>query len=272
MKYIITLLSIIFTLSAQETDTAKTEGCNPPCPPGYYCSEEKSDCVPNPSNKIARLYRNQRSLSCAEGKIDLMGKCYAKDDLINTGFSQFMYSTVIYGVGTLYSSVAGISIAQYVKNRGNNYDDDYYYYFDDEAIGSLAPQSSVFLVFGGVQQGSKSKQISTLKNLGVEPAKGLVIGGMLLYGASIGTYTLYLTSYVKRDNNFEQTASIISASTLMASFAVNTAGYLVQRKMIKKALSNKPSTKLKETEKRVSVFPYIGISKDSGSAGLAFFL
>lgn len=271
MKYIITLLSIMFSLSAQEADTIKAGSCNPPCPPGYYCNEDKTDCVPNPSNKMAKLYRSRNTIHCPEGKIEIMGRCYTKKDLINTGFSQFMYSTINYGIGTIYSSVAGINIAQFTQNK-YNHDDDYYYYHDDEAIASLAPQSSVFLVFGGIQQGAKSKQIRTLKNLGVKPAKGLVIGGMILYGASLGTYTLYLTSYAKRDFDFEQTGSIISATTLMASFAVNTAGYLVQRKMISKALNKKPSLSLKENEKGITILPYIGFSKNSGSAGLSFFL
>lgn len=159
-------------------------------------------------------------------------------------------------------------IAWYNRRVNKDYYYDYYYYYDDEAIASTAPQSSVFLVFGGIQQGAKSKQIRTLKHLGVKPAKGLVISGMLLYGASLGTYTLYLTSYTRRNTNFVKSATILSTATLIASYIVNTTGYLVQRKMIKDTLDKKEIS-LKDTDKKITVFPYVGFGEKTGIAGLA---
>lgn len=277
MKYTLLTIILAFSLFANNLDTNEVSGCNPPCPPGYYCDEKEMDCFPNKNTPIIQSQQSNIDF-CANGKIYFLGNCKTKGELINTGFSQFMYSSIIYGIGTLYSSVSAITWYNRKVNKQFNYEyDDYYdnyyyndyYYYDDEALMSMAPQSSVFLVFGGIQQGAKSKQIRTLKHLGIKPAKSLVIGGMLLYGASLGTYTLYLTSYIKRDNNFAKASTIISTSTLVASYIVNTAGYLVQRRMISNAV-NKKDVSLNADEKGVTVLPYIGFAEKSGIAGLAF--
>lgn len=272
---LLAFLATIFNASDINAEDFSEKECNPSCPPGYYCDKEQLDCVPvkteTPLNysKPAIQYSTNSSIGTYENYL-------TKSDIINTGLAQFIYSSVIYGVGTFYSSIAGITWTNRVfdKSEGNycSYCDEYHYYKSDEAAVSQAPQSSVFLVFGALNQGAKSKQISMMNQLGIEPEKGFVVGGAILYGASLGTAALHITSYALQSDEinevqFSKVTSYISAATLFTSYAVNITGYLVQRNKIKNEL-NKKIEKNSES-KKVSVLPYIGYSEKMTSAGLA---
>ena len=225
---------------------------------------------------VTYAQQQQNISNCGEGYIsNIYGECVDIDEINNTAIGHQISSSIAYGVGTLYSSIAGISwsitgYSSYEYLYGGYSEYPYYSLekYHDEFFVALAPQSAIMLIFGGINQGAKSKQITVLNELGEEHAKGLVVAGAVLYGAGLGTTTLNILSALKDNQQFTVSTSIINAAVLLSSFIVNNLGYVKQKKMIKKATAKIESQESVSKESKISLSPYFGYFDNTGSAGL----
>jgi len=246
--------------------------CNPPCPAGSRCDPAIGDCIPDAAKKAPVYPRVARRSECDPGMLMIRKRCYYPDDLEYTGLGMFLTFTMLFGIGSSYSGMAGIIVSQVFWNEPYYSYDPYSYsssssgYYYSDAIFALAPQSAVFTSFGAVAQIPKMMQAKNLNYLGGTPSSGLIAAGWALYGFSIGTTVLNFASYPSDDKEFTTTTAIINASVLACSFGVHIAGYAVQAKRLETAVDNKLN---EHSRKNIMFLPYAYCGNKRGGVGIS---
>jgi len=240
--------------------------CNPPCPPGSQCDATVGDCVPAVGQQQATVPEPYDR--CHAEMIRIGRECLSPHEAHNAGLAMLLPHTILYGIGSLYTGVAGIIWARAGWHEPYSsysyYEPGYYNSF--EVTMAQAPQSSMFVTFGAIAQVPKATQARYLRHLGGEPATGLMAAGWALYGFSIATSTLSILSFEADDQTFSTIAAITNSAVLGASFAVHIVGYLIQRDRLGTALETYRGT---QAGARVSLVPYAYFGERSG-AGLIF--
>ncbi|MBD3239041.1 MAG: hypothetical protein GF331_00540 [Chitinivibrionales bacterium] len=257
--------------------------CNPPCPLGYRCDAEALDCIPlQPSAPPATTFAPQPRVrgyctdhsECAPGYICFDSDCERASYVSSAGNVAFNSTHALYGIGSAYSSLTPIILSF----AGYREDCDYYYglynsycysgYDEEEAAVSLAPQSSMFVIFGALNRVAISKQARYLHTLGAQPSATLVAFSWGLYGASVSTATLNIFSYFSKDQDYVVTTAFINAAVLLSSFVVNTVCYAKQARLLEEAVATRRTDGQTGTS-RFMLVPYVQASRDGGGGGLA---
>jgi hypothetical protein len=214
-------------------------------------------------NNSSPTYSNKKKLNST---ILVYDRYLPIEEVNNSGLGQYIYSTILYGIGTMYSSITGIVASQFAWHDAT-YDYRYEHY-NKEAVLALIPQSSIFVAFGGINQGAKSKQITTLNGLGVKQAKVLVFSGAILYGASIGVCTMNILSYTENNKRFTTSTAIANAVVLVSSYIVNSIGFFKQKTLIKSETDKRADKSNRTNKGTIIISPYVGFADKTGNAGL----
>jgi hypothetical protein len=241
--------------------------CNPPCPPGYRCDPSVRDCIPI-GQELQKSDQPPSSHDCGLGSILLKNRCEDGDEVISTGLGMFIPNTIFFGLGSVYVGATGVIMSRIAWHDSHSdrfgYDSDAQY---DQFTGimSLAPQSSLFVIFGPIAQIPKIWQARNLRWLGEESETALLTTGWALYGASIATSTITIVSFINNKRSTTTTFAIANAAVLASSFGVHVAGYAAQRKKLRAIVLSKTGS-TKQTG-NIIVVPYsycLGFANGAG--------
>jgi hypothetical protein len=219
--------------------------CNPPCEGGAACDSVTHECVQTGQTGT------QKSAECAETQIRFVGDCKDKRWVVSAGNMGFVPLEILYGLGTVANLTWSSILLGLALNK--NASDDF---------SAIPLSTSLGLVlFGALVQIPKHQQKAHLEELGASTKGNLLAAGWILYGASVVTSVGSGIIAFGKPDAATAVAMAINIPVLIASFAVNTAGYVKQRKMLRNAV-------YPESKHAFEIRPYSTIVRGGGGIGV----
>lgn len=187
---------------------------------------------------------------CSYSAMLINGKCLSIEDISKTSGNVGHVSSIFYGLGSGFNSVAGVLNA-----------------VDNSSLKlSLIPSSVTILSAGTMNQIVKIRRRQMMKDLGVsdQECKALLITGTTFFISSVAVDVTYNVLLLQNNYDIAKAVGILNSTLLTSSFIVNIIGKVVQAKELDRSA-------VSYFEKRkIAVSPYIHFMKNVGGAGLVF--